>query len=187
MTRRTEQRRLAALAAAALAVIVASTLAPADSEAAPVVAPAAASHALAATVPPAPGAKPAAVRTAVPKTAARTVHAAVVAPYRAGTVNYAKWWARRIMSSQYRWTSTAQYRCLVNLWQRESNWLYTARNSGSGATGIPQAVPGSKMRSAGPDWRTNPVTQIRWGLGYIKHVYGTPCGAWSHSQAHGWY
>src|SRR5580698_3493300 len=57
----------------------------------------------------------------------------------------------------------------------------------STAFGIPQALPGSKMASAGPDWQTNPTTQIKWGLGYIKSVYGTPCGAWSHEEADGWY
>ena len=86
------------------------------------------------------------------------------------------------MAQKYHWTSTAQYQCLVHLWQRESNWLYSAYNRGSGATGIPQAVPGSKMRSSGADWRTNPLTQVRWGL-----AYGSPCGAWNHSQARGWY
>jgi hypothetical protein len=191
VTRRSEQRRLAAVAVAALAVIVASTLAPADSEAASVVAPVgpvAAVHALGAPLPPTTAVKPAPKRTAPrPAAKATSVRPATVAPYRVGTTGYAKWWARRIMTKTYHWSSTGQYQCLVRLWQRESNWLVSAYNRGSGATGIPQAVPGSKMRSAGSDWRTNAVTQIRWGLGYIKHVYGSPCGAWSHSQAHGWY
>jgi hypothetical protein len=60
-------------------------------------------------------------------------------------------------------------------------------NPSSGAYGIPQALPGGKMASAGGDWRTNPATQIRWGLSYIASTYGTPCGAWAHSQSHGWY
>jgi hypothetical protein len=81
----------------------------------------------------------------------------------------------------------SQYSCLNSLWTRESNWLYTATNPSSGAYGIPQSLPASKMASAGADYRTNPVTQIKWGLGYIKQVYGTPCGAWAHSQATGWY
>jgi hypothetical protein len=80
-----------------------------------------------------------------------------------------------------------QFRCLDSLWTRESGWNRSARNSSSGAYGIPQALPGSKMASAGADWRTNPVTQIRWGLQYIEASYGSPCGAWSHSQSHGWY
>ena len=58
---------------------------------------------------------------------------------------------------------------------------------GSGAYGIPQALPASKMAAAGPDWRTNPATQIRWGLGYIGATYGTPCNAWGHETADGWY
>lgn len=80
-----------------------------------------------------------------------------------------------------------QFACLVSLWQKESGWNYQAYNRSSGAYGIPQALPGSKMGSAGADWQTNPATQIAWGLGYISGRYGTPCGAWSHSQSTGWY
>jgi hypothetical protein len=80
-----------------------------------------------------------------------------------------------------------QFRCLDSLWTRESGWDRFARNPSSGAYGIPQALPGSKMATAGRDWRTNPVTQIRWGLQYIAASYGSPCGAWGHSQSHGWY
>ncbi|UWZ37598.1 lytic transglycosylase domain-containing protein [Dactylosporangium roseum] len=80
-----------------------------------------------------------------------------------------------------------QMPCLEKLWQKESGWNHTALNRGSGAYGIPQALPGSKMASAGADWKTNPETQIRWGLGYIKGRYKTPCAAWSHSQQNGWY
>lgn len=83
--------------------------------------------------------------------------------------------------------STSQFGCLVNLWNYESGWRYTARNKSSGAYGIPQSLPASKMASVGPDWLTNPTTQIKWGLGYIKGRYGTPCGAWSHELSHGWY
>jgi len=79
-----------------------------------------------------------------------------------------------------------QYSCLVSLWNRESHWNVYASNA-SGAYGIPQAVPGSKMASAGPNWQSNPTTQITWGLGYITARYGTPCGAWAHSQSTGWY
>ena len=82
---------------------------------------------------------------------------------------------------------TVQYYCLVALWQRESHWNQYAMNPTSGAYGIPQALPGSKMASAGADWATNPRTQILWGLGYIAARYGTPCGAWEHSQVHNWY
>lgn len=79
------------------------------------------------------------------------------------------------------------YNCLVALWQKESNWNVYAHNSSSGAYGIPQSMPGSKMASVGADWRTNPATQITWGLNYIQGRYGTPCGAWNASQAKGWY
>ena len=80
-----------------------------------------------------------------------------------------------------------QKQCLVSLWNVESGWNVTATNPSSGAYGIPQALPGSKMASAGADWQTSAATQIRWGLGYIKSVYGSPCGAWGHEQADGWY
>jgi hypothetical protein len=80
-----------------------------------------------------------------------------------------------------------QFPCLNKLWNKESNWRHTASNPSSGAYGIPQALPGSKMGSAGSDWRTNPATQIKWGLGYIEGRYGSPCKAWSHSQSVGWY
>jgi len=80
-----------------------------------------------------------------------------------------------------------EFACLVALWNKESGWRVNAYNAGSGAYGIPQALPGSKMASAGADWETNPATQIAWGLGYIGGRYGTPCGAWGHSQSTGWY
>lgn len=82
---------------------------------------------------------------------------------------------------------TGEYNCLVSLWNKESNWNMYASNPSSGAYGIPQALPGSKMASAGADWATNATTQIQWGLGYIANRYGTPCGAWGHSQSVGWY
>jgi hypothetical protein len=80
-----------------------------------------------------------------------------------------------------------QMPCLDKLFAKESGWNPKARNSGSGAYGIPQALPGSKMASIADDWKTSAETQIRWGLGYIKGRYKTPCGAWSHSQNTGWY
>jgi hypothetical protein len=80
-----------------------------------------------------------------------------------------------------------QFACLNKLWDKESGWNYKATNRGSGAYGIPQAYPGNKMSSAGSDWKTNPATQIKWGLGYIKGRYDTPCGAWSHFQNNGSY
>lgn len=81
----------------------------------------------------------------------------------------------------------AEYNCLVSLWNRESGWNVYAHNASSGAYGIPQSLPGNKMASAGADWQTNPATQITWGLGYIQGRYGTPCGAWAHSESNGWY
>jgi hypothetical protein len=80
-----------------------------------------------------------------------------------------------------------QFPCLDKLWTKESHWNTKASNSGSGAYGIPQALPGSKMATYGDDWRTNPATQIKWGLNYIEGRYNTPCSAWSHSQSTGWY
>jgi hypothetical protein len=81
-----------------------------------------------------------------------------------------------------------QFGCLKALWDRESGWDATAENSSSGAYGIPQALPGSKMASAGPDWAADADTQVRWGVEfYIEPVYGSPCGAWAHEEAQGWY
>ncbi len=80
-----------------------------------------------------------------------------------------------------------QFSCLVSMWDRESGWRVNAANRSTGAYGIPQALPGSKMAVFGADWRTNPSTQIAWGLSYIVGRYGSPCGAWSYWQAHGWY
>ncbi|WP_250027724.1 lytic transglycosylase domain-containing protein [Paractinoplanes maris] len=81
----------------------------------------------------------------------------------------------------------SQFSCLEKLWKKESGWNHKASNPSSGAYGIPQALPGGKMKSAGSDWRSNPATQIEWGLGYIEGRYGTPCSAWGHSQDVGWY
>lgn len=80
-----------------------------------------------------------------------------------------------------------EYSCLVNLWTRESQWRTLATNPTSGAYGIPQAWPGSKMAAEGPDWMTNYETQIRWGVKYIAARYDAPCGAWAHSEKHNWY
>ena len=90
------------------------------------------------------------------------------------------------MLRSFGWSS-GQFSCLYPLWEHESGWSVTAENPGTGAYGIPQAVPGAKMASAGPDWQTDAVTQVRWGLGYIRAMYGSPCGAWDHEQATGWY
>lgn len=81
----------------------------------------------------------------------------------------------------------AEFACLDALFTRESNWRVNAENPSSGAYGIPQALPGSKMATVADDWRTNPVTQITWGLNYISGRYGTPCGAWAAFQVKNWY
>jgi hypothetical protein len=89
------------------------------------------------------------------------------------------------MLASYGWSSS-QFGCLDPLWERESGWNVFASNP-DGAYGIPQADPGSKMASAGPDWQSDAATQIRWGLNYIQATYGSPCAAWSHEEATGWY
>lgn len=107
----------------------------------------------------------------------------------------AKAYAQSIMG-EYGWGDD-QFNCLVDLWNRESGWRWDAINPNfspsreaipeNQAYGIPQSGPGSKMSSAGADWKTNPQTQIRWGIGYIEGRYGSPCGAWAHSEANNWY
>ncbi|MDQ0896112.1 hypothetical protein [Agromyces ramosus] len=87
---------------------------------------------------------------------------------------------------RYGWGG-GEYQCLVQLWTRESSWRADAYNASSGAYGIPQSLPGSKMAVAGADWRTNAATQIDWGLAYISARYGSPCGAWAHSERYNWY
>ena len=86
----------------------------------------------------------------------------------------------------YGW-SQGQFQCLNQLWERESNWRTNATNPSSGAYGIAQALPPGKYAAAGADWLTNYRTQVQWGLGYIKNRYGSPCGAWDHSERVGWY
>ena len=90
------------------------------------------------------------------------------------------------MLSDFGWSSS-EFGCLDALWTKESGWNPSAANPTSSAYGIPQALPGSKMASAGADWATNPATQITWGLGYIRDSYGSPCAAWGHSESSGWY
>jgi hypothetical protein len=79
------------------------------------------------------------------------------------------------------------FQCFSEIVERESGWNYRASNASSGAYGLVQALPGSKMASAGADWRTNPATQIKWGLNYMNDRYGSPCGAWEFWQANNWY
>ncbi len=102
------------------------------------------------------------------------------------TVEGAKATAASLAASQYGWGAD-QFSCLDSLWTKESGWNYQAYTPSSGATGIPQSLPGSKMATAGADWQTNATTQIQWGLGYIAAAYGSPCAAWSHSVATDWY
>jgi Transglycosylase SLT domain len=92
----------------------------------------------------------------------------------------------RALMANYGWGDD-QFSCLVTMWDHESGWNPNAENPGSGAYGIPQSLPGSKMAKYGSDWRTNPATQISWGLNYIKTRYSTPCGAWSFWQRGSWY
>jgi hypothetical protein len=95
--------------------------------------------------------------------------------------------AWKMMYTRFHWRPSHQFRFLNRLWNRESSWNVHAYNPYSGAYGIPQAVPGGKMSSAGPRWRTSARTQIRWGLRYIRSRYGSPRRAWAHSCATGWY
>jgi hypothetical protein len=92
----------------------------------------------------------------------------------------------RAAATEYGWGAT-QFACLRNLWTRDSSWRWDAQNGASGAYGIPQALPGSKMASFGADWQTNPATQVKWGLGYIKSADGTPCAAWTSENRNGYY
>jgi hypothetical protein len=124
--------------------------------------------------------RPTATATAPARPAPRPT-AAATAPARSGSPQQ----IAEAMLGSFGWSS-GQFACLDPLWARESGWRVTAENP-SGAYGIPQALPGSKMASAGPDWQTSAATQIEWGLGYIKGIYGSPCAAWDHEQATGWY
>ena len=94
--------------------------------------------------------------------------------------------ARGILMDEYGFEEK-EYKCLNQLWTQESNWNYKSRNKKSGAHGIPQALPASKMNVVSTDWRTNPVTQIRWGLRYISIRYETPCKAWAKHKRSNWY
>ena len=91
------------------------------------------------------------------------------------------------LASAYGWGSGPEWTCLDELWTRESGWRMVWNYQGSGAYGIPQALPASKMATAGADYMTDPATQIRWGLAYVQDTYGTPCGAWAHETSDGWY
>jgi hypothetical protein len=94
--------------------------------------------------------------------------------------------AKQILKNKYGYGSD-QFSCFDNIIMRESMWDINATNASSGAYGIPQALPGSKMATIASDWRTNPATQITWGIEYMKDRYGSPCGAWGFKSSHGWY
>jgi hypothetical protein len=164
------QQQLAKNAAAARAAAVL----------APAAATATAAEAAAASQSPAPSAspRPRAAATALARSASPRPK---TAPARSGSPQQ----IAEAMLGSFGWSSS-QFACLDPLWARESGWSVTAENP-SGAYGIPQALPGSKMASAGADWQTSAATQIEWGLGYIKGIYGSPCAAWDHEQATGWY
>lgn len=125
-------------------------------------------------------------REAAAAAAAAAAKAAAEALAQANTPDGARATARAMAASQYGW-GDGQFSCLAKLWQKESGWNYQAYNKSGGATGIPQSLPGNKMAAAGADWQTNASTQIAWGLAYINGSYGSPCAAWSHSQAVNWY
>lgn len=116
--------------------------------------------------------------------------------YQNGNALWAASWTKNAAGAQlyapktfihYGWSVSSQWGCLYNLWIRESNWNWNATNPSSGAYGIPQALPGSKMAAAGTDWQIDGLTQVQWGENYIQSRYGTPCGAWNHEQTYGWY
>ncbi|MFF3669312.1 aggregation-promoting factor C-terminal-like domain-containing protein [Microtetraspora malaysiensis] len=131
-----------------------------------------------------------AVHTAVWRTSAKAVKpkVSVAAPAILNKAYAFRLVARRSWpSTRGRQPAAPQFQCLDSLWTRESGWNHRAENPSSGAYGIPQALPGNKMSGTGVDWRFNPLTQIRWGLNYIRTRYGSPCGAWGHFQSHNWY
>lgn len=137
------------------------------------------------------GVTAAAATPSKPSTASRSIDAkAAVAelksPHRRGTKKHSQWYAKQYMQVRYGW-GESQQAAIINLWMKESGWNHKSSNGSSGAYGIPQSLPGGKMASHGKDWRTNPETQIRWGLSYIKGRYGSPNKAWSHFRSHNWY
>jgi hypothetical protein len=104
----------------------------------------------------------------------------------AKTPKGAKLVAGELVATTYKWNAH-QMSCLTSLWDNESHWNFKAHNYRSGATGIAQALPGNKMDVIATDWRTNPVTQIKWGIRYIKIRYGTPCKALAKTHWSGYY
>ena len=127
-------------------------------------------------------------RKAQEEAAARAAQeeAARIAASSSQTVQSLQNYAHELVINSYGW-SEQDFLALINLWNKESGWSVTAGNSRSGAYGIPQSLPGSKMASEGEDWATNGETQIRWGLKYILNTYGSPSNAWGHFLSHNWY
>jgi hypothetical protein len=131
-------------------------------------------------LPPKPKPRPVpVVRQAAPNTAGSAPESAPSGDYSTPSGTAQEYAAAKVGSGQFT--------CLLNLWNRESGWNTHAENADSGAYGIPQSLPGSKMAVAGGDWRNNFRTQVDWGLSYISSTYGSPCAAWAHSNAVGWY
>ncbi|MCX3059509.1 aggregation-promoting factor C-terminal-like domain-containing protein [Streptomyces beihaiensis] len=116
-----------------------------------------------------------AVATAAAATLAVTVAPAQAAPTSAKAI------------AQQKIGNSKQFQCFDNIVSRESGWNPSATNASTGAYGLVQALPANKMASAGSDWKTNPATQIKWGINYMNERYGSACGAWAHWQANGWY
>jgi hypothetical protein len=121
--------------------------------------------------------------TAVALAAATTGMVLTAAPAQAATTSASS--AKTIAHKMI--PDAGQYNAFSKIVEHESGWNPSATNSSSGAYGLVQALPGSKMASAGSDWKTNPKTQIKWGLDYMKSRYGSPAGAWNFWQANGWY
>ncbi len=111
---------------------------------------------------------------------------AIRPPHKYASVAYNKYWAREYMRIKYGW-GKSQFKAFDRVVTRESGWDERAMNRSSGAYGIPQSLPASKMRSAGKDWRTNPRTQIKWACSYMKSAYGSPSKAWNFWASHHWY
>jgi len=127
------------------------------------------------------------VRTTSADSATTLLSTTATAGTRRHHLGWKKEIAWRMMSHRFGWRPKYQFRSLNKLWELESSWRIHAYNPYSGAYGIPQAVPGSKMSTAGADWQNSARVQIRWGLRYIRAVYGKPRRAWAHEVAYGWY
>jgi hypothetical protein len=136
---------------------------------------------------PAGAAVPAAARSAAPVSARPFIELDALAQPAAAPAARGPRQVARAMLGSFHWSAARQFPYLDRLWNRESGWRVHAYNRYSGAQGIPQADPGRKMASAGPDWASSATTQIRWGLRYIQHRYGSPRAAWEHEIHAGWY